>query len=96
MEMEDNKRLSNSAFQRLLNSTSAASARAARLQRQVAAEFEKRYGAAYSDVDADGVIDAVDYGTCNITVTDCDEEMARSGFPLRREVKPHSPREPTD
>lgn len=44
--------------------------------------FNERYGITYSDVDADSIIDALDYGVAGgLTVEDCDRIMTDAGYP---------------
>lgn len=44
--------------------------------------FNERYGVTYSDIDADGIIDILDYGGgTNLTVAQCDAIMGALGYP---------------
>lgn len=44
--------------------------------------FVERYGVTYSDVDADSIIDALDYGNATgVTLEECDDIMTECGYP---------------
>lgn len=43
--------------------------------------FIERYGITYSDVDADSIIDTLDYFGGSLTVAECDDIMAATGHP---------------
>ena len=43
--------------------------------------FIQRYGQTYSEVDADGIIDVLNYHGGHITVEECDQEMSDCGWP---------------
>lgn len=77
--------MSEDEFQRLLNRTARAAWRHRELTQQCGDAFLARYGAHYSDVDADGVIDVLNQLGGNITVAECDDEMERCGHPRREE-----------
>ena len=51
---------------------------------QITDAFEERYGVTHSDVDADYIIDALDYGQGSITLAECDKHMAQAGYPRIR------------
>ena len=65
----------------LLKRAAAAASRQADLNRQLTEAFEERYGKTYSEVDADSIIDALDYGHGPITLAECDQHMAIAGAP---------------
>lgn len=51
---------------------------------ELTAAFEERYGATYSDVDEDMIIDALDYGVGGpVTLAECDNLMTAAGYPPR-------------
>lgn len=71
----------------LARAARAASVQAA-LADQITAAFEKRYGVTHSDVDADELIDALDYGrTEGPTLARCDAIMAAAGYPVKEVTK---------
>lgn len=44
--------------------------------------FMERYGVTYSDVDADSIIDVLDYGVSSgLTLEQCDDIMTEAGYP---------------
>lgn len=47
----------------------------------LSAAFIQRYGVTYSDVDADEIIDVLDYHGGHLTVADCDRIMTEAGHP---------------
>lgn len=56
--------------------------------------FNERYGVTYSDVDADQIIDALDYGVGTITLAGCDSIMTEAGYPPRREARKQAEEKP--
>lgn len=66
---------------RLLKKAARISAEYQDIQNQLTDAFNERYGVTYSDVDADGIIDVLDYGGGDLTVEDCDAIMAATGNP---------------
>ena len=72
-----------SDLQRLLNQTAKAARRHQALSQRVTTAFEERYGTTHSAVDTEGIIDALEYGTGEITVEECDAQMTKCGFPPR-------------
>jgi hypothetical protein len=53
----------------------------ARIQDDLSEAFVERYGTTYSDVDADGIIDILDYGGGDIDLAQCDAIMTEAGHP---------------
>ena len=54
------------------------------IQGKLSEAFESRYGLTYSDVDADEIIDILDYGAGGkLTIADCDRIMGDLGHPPR-------------
>lgn len=47
----------------------------------LSAAFMHRYGVTYSDIDADDIIDVLDYHGGELTVADCDRIMSAAGHP---------------
>lgn len=77
--------MSEKQFGVLLRQAHAAAAKHSALAAQVTAAFRDRYGCTHSDVDADGLIESLDYGQGRaVTVRDADEEMAACGAPKLR------------
>jgi hypothetical protein len=73
----------NRAFAGLLRRATRMAAAAQDIQQELTAAFTERYGATYSDVDADQLIDVLDYGGgIAPTVAEVDEIMAAAGYPL--------------
>jgi hypothetical protein len=68
-------------FQQLISTTSRKSAEYQVASTRCSDAFVDRYGINYSDADADGIIDVLDYGGGRITVADCDEIMTSVGYP---------------
>ena len=64
---------------RLLKRACRIAVEASKVQAELTEAFNERYGCTYSDVDADHLIDALDYGGATVTVEDCD--MTYSGHP---------------
>lgn len=53
------------------------------IQDELTQAFEERYGVTYSEVDADSLIDALDYGSGGrITLRECDKIMLEHGKPV--------------
>jgi uncharacterized ferritin-like protein (DUF455 family) len=71
----------NTEFQRKLTQTANAAEKHFRLLEEVGKMFEERYGAHYSDVDCDSVIDALNQTGGKITVAEVDKAMALVGHP---------------
>lgn len=66
----------------LLRKATRVAADSAAVQRQLTEAFQERYGVTYSDVDADPIIDALDYGTGRLSsLAECDRIMAEHGAP---------------
>lgn len=65
----------------LLKKAARLSAEFQEIQSQLTDAFNERYGVTYSDVDADMIIDTLDYGGGDLTVADCDSIMAATGNP---------------
>lgn len=75
-------RLTKRQFQSLLKRAAKIAAVRADVQDQLSAAFNERYGATYSDVDADSLIDILDYhGGTVPTVDECDAIMENCGAP---------------
>lgn len=53
------------------------------VQHELTRAFNERYGCTYSDVDADQIIDVLDYHGGDLTVEQCDQIMAECGAPRR-------------
>lgn len=51
------------------------------VQQSLTEAFRHRYGVTYSDVDADEIIDVLDYQGGKLTVEDCDRIMTAAGYP---------------
>lgn len=66
---------------RLLKKAARLSAEFQEIQSQLTDAFNERYGVTYSDVDADAIIDTLDYGGGDLTVEECDNIMAATGNP---------------
>ena len=56
------------------------------MQAALTEAFEERYGVTYSAVEAERVVDALDYGQGVVTVAEVDAAMKERGAPLRRNV----------
>ncbi len=71
--------LTNSAFTLLLTQAAKAANKHMRLKSDVSDECIARYGTSYSDVDADSIIDVLDYiGSDSYTEKEFDEAMILS------------------
>lgn len=58
------------------------------IQSELTDAFEQRYGATYSGVDADVLIDVLDCGQGeDVNAGDCDEIMSDLGYPLKETSK---------
>ena len=68
-------------FQELLTKACRAARAHARLNHKITDAFEARYGCTYSDVDADSLIESLDYGSVTVTVAECDADMTLHGKP---------------
>lgn len=67
---------------RLLKRACRIAAEASKVQAELTDAFNERYGLTYSDIDADNLIDSLDYGTGSaVTVEDCDRDMTNAGYP---------------
>lgn len=74
--------LTNRQFAGLLKRAARLAAEKAAVQQELSEAFRARYGVTYSDVDADWIIDELDYGGGEtITVARSDEEMTICGYP---------------
>jgi hypothetical protein len=72
--------MQDSQFTKLLTQTARAASRHHDLIAKVDNECQRRYGCSYSDVDADGIIDMLDYsGGSEFSASEFDEEMNRAG-----------------
>lgn len=78
--------LSDAKFQALLNRASKAAREHDMAVRAAHDAFVERYGATYSDVDADQIIDILNYQGGVISVGDCDTAMTERGCPPRKGV----------
>lgn len=67
--------------QRLLNRAGLIARQAAKVQSELTDAFNDRYGTTYSDVDADEIIDVLDYIGGGISLAECDRIMTEAGFP---------------
>lgn len=65
----------------LLQRAASLASQALKVQGELSEAFTERYGATYSDVDCDSLIDILDYGGGHVTLKIADEEMARCGKP---------------
>lgn len=70
-------------FQQVLNAAARAARENAKQQHRLTEAFHERYGITHSDVDADELIDSLDYGGKTPTVAEADEIMTRCGHPPR-------------
>jgi len=66
---------------RLLKRACRIAVEASKVQGELTEAFNERYGCTYSDVDADPLIDSLDYGGSVVTVDDCDQIMTDAGCP---------------
>lgn len=71
--------MTNREFQSLLDRCAKAAEKHIRLIKEVEQECEARYGVSYSDVDADGIIDVLNYQGGKITVKQFHKEMELHG-----------------
>jgi len=67
--------------QKLLNKAGRLAKEMASVQNELTDAFCARYGTTYSDVDADSIIDVLDYSGGHITLAECDNIMTECGFP---------------
>lgn len=70
--------MKDQAFERLIQQAMKVAARHYDLMDKISNECIKRYGYTYSEVDADGIIDAIDYGAGDLTVESLHKEMIDS------------------
>jgi hypothetical protein len=68
-------------LQKLLDRTAKVSEMHLELSRRVTEAFRGRYGTTHSDVDADEIIDSLEYGAGPISIEKCDEAMSLRGYP---------------
>ncbi|TFZ81299.1 hypothetical protein [Candidatus Macondimonas diazotrophica] len=74
--------MTDGQFQKLINKALKISDACRVIQAELSRAFEERYGATYSDIDADELIDAFDYlGLDNLSVAQVDEIMRKNGSP---------------
>lgn len=79
----------NRQFQQVLDAARRAAEAHKEQQDRLAEAMEERYGATHSDVDDDGLIDALTYGTGGrVTVAECDHLMAAAGRPRIQPTRP--------
>lgn len=71
----------NKMFRGLLRRATRIAREFSEVQGELTEAFNERYGCTYSDIDADQLIDTLDYGTClqPPTVAQVDIEMRNSG-----------------
>ena len=70
-------------FTKLLTLTARAASKLNDLASQVCEESERRYGVNYSDADAEGIVDVLDYiGADKYTAKQFHDDMKLSGFDL--------------
>ncbi|MBS3648798.1 hypothetical protein KEU06_09290 [Pseudaminobacter sp. 19-2017] len=70
--------------QRLLNRAADLAELQSKVQSDLTEAFRERYGTTYSDVNADEIIDVLDYHGGHITLSDVDEIMTKAGYPPRK------------
>lgn len=70
--------MTNRGFEAALHSCSDLARRHAAKRLQVADEFKRRYGTDPSDIDADEIIDSIDYGHGLITLAEVDRIMRKA------------------
>lgn len=76
----------NYRFAQLLRRAATISSKAQAVQQELTEAFRARYGKTYSDVDADQIIDVLDYGGgAKLTYRECDRLMADCGAPYGSE-----------
>lgn len=67
---------------RLLNKGVRIASEAHKMNQELTEAFVERYGVTYSDVDADSIIDVLDYGVASgLTLEECDDIMTEAGYP---------------
>lgn len=72
--------MTDKEFQKLLNKTARAAKKHTSLTQDVTDECLERFGETYSDIDADHIIEILDYGVGgSITVGRFEKEMIRCG-----------------
>jgi hypothetical protein len=77
----------------LLRRAAKAAERHSALSAEITDAFKARYGRTHSDVDADGIIDVLDYLGGELTVAECDVMMAACGAPKltrKQRTAPHA------
>lgn len=57
------------------------------VQGLLSAAFDERYGAVYSSIDVDQIIDILDYHGGDIDLEECDRIMTEHGYPPRGKAK---------
>ncbi len=75
--------LSNKGFAGLLQRAGTLGQKWHDIQSELTTAFEERYGATYSDIDDDWLIDSLDYGGASVTLEQVDQKMAENGYPRR-------------
>ncbi len=75
--------LSNKGFAGLLRRAETVGDKWHKIQSELTAAFEERYGVTYSEVDDDWLIDSFDYGGTGVTIEEVDQKMAENGYPRR-------------
>jgi hypothetical protein len=64
-----------------------AAAKNAKMAHRISGAMEARYGCTHSDADCDNLIEALDYGSgAAPTLSYADEQMARCGFPVKKDT----------
>lgn len=71
----------NRQFQALIDRAAKLAYQHMQATQELGAAFEERYGANYSDVDCDSVIDVCNVNGGTLTVADADMYMAECGHP---------------
>lgn len=70
--------MTNAEFQRLLDRATRAGQKHRELMTIIGEECVERYGHHYSDVDAEYIIDAIDYSIAHVRVDQFDADMIES------------------
>ena len=74
------QKMNDKDFQKLLDVAARHTAKGQALSSKISVECIRRYGVHYSDVDADGIIDILDYiGQAGFPLADFEAEMLSSG-----------------
>ena len=69
-------------FQQVLDAAHRSAVENSRQQARLSDAMLERYGKSHGDVDADGLIESLDYGNgTRVTVAQVDREMAENGAP---------------